>query len=192
MAKLNNKIIIISGPSGVGKSTVVRQLLRQRDDLVKVITCTTRKPRPGEEHGRDYYFISQDEFMGRIKAGDFLEYAQVHGHYYGTLRSELDRILQTGQQPVLVIDVQGAEIIRSKINRQKLKLIFILPESKDELLERIRQRAGRISREELELRLKNAVQEMRAAKEYDYQIVNETNQLNKTVKLISQAIDAEE
>ncbi len=192
MAKLNNKIIIISGPSGVGKSTVVRQLLRQRDDLVKVITCTTRKPRPGEEQGRDYYFISQDEFMGRIKAGDFLEYAQVHGHYYGTLRSELDRILQTGQQPVLVIDVQGAEIIRSKINRQKLKLIFILPESKDELLERIRQRAGRISREELELRLKNADQEMRAAKEYDYQIVNETNQLNKTVKLISQAIDAEE
>ncbi len=190
MLKSDHKIIIISGPSGVGKSTVVKELLRQRSDLVKVITCTTREPRPGEKHGRDYYFINRDKFLDKVKSNDFLEYAYVHGHYYGTPREELDKILKTGKQPVLVVDVQGAAAIKASVAHHKLKLIFILPETKDELLKRIKQRAGRVSRKELELRLKNANQEMRAAKNYDYQIINKTNQLPKTVNLISQAIDA--
>lgn len=188
---VKQKIIIISGPSGVGKSTVVNELLRTRQDLARVITCTTRPPRPYEVDGRDYYFISRDEFIERIKKNEFLEYALVHNHYYGIPQAEIERILKNGQQPVLVIDVQGTLMIKSKLAKDRLKLIFILPESKEELKARIKHRADKMNDKQLSLRLKNADKEMQLAKEYDYRIVNKSEQLNATVAMISQAIDEE-
>ncbi len=185
-----NKIIIISGPSGVGKSTAVKALLRRRGDLERVVTYTTRQPRPGEVNGRDYYFVSQTEFIKKIKAGELLEYAKVHNHYYGTPRSGVEKILKAGRQPVLVVDVQGAVSVKSKFNRNRLKLIFILPETKKELRQRIMRRTtSENNSHDLRLRLANAEREMRAAEMYDYRIINKTNHLDETIKSISAAID---
>jgi guanylate kinase len=185
-----NKIIIISGPSGVGKSTAVKALLRRRSDLERVITYTTRQPRPGEVNGRDYYFVSQTEFIKKIKAGELLEYAKVHNHYYGTPRSRVEKILKAGRQPVLVVDVQGAASVKSKFNRNRLKLIFILPETKKELRQRIMRRTtSENNSHDLRLRLANAEREMRAAEMYDYRIINKTNYLDETIKSINAAID---
>ncbi len=184
-----NKIIIISGPSGVGKSTAVKALLRRRSDLERVVTYTTRQPRPGEVNGRDYYFVSQTEFIKKIKAGELLEYAKVHNHYYGTPRSRVEKILKAGRQPVLVVDVQGAASVKSKFNRNRLKLIFILPETKKELRQRIMRRTtSENNSHDLRLRLANAEREMRAAEMYDYRIINKTNYLDETIKSINAAI----
>src|SRR5690349_22646212 len=130
--------IILSSPSGGGKTTIAHRLLISRKDCGYSVSCTTRAPRPGEKEGQDYYFISSDEFRRRQKAGAFAESATVHGHLYGTLRSEVERVMASGQNVIMDIDVQGT--------RQFIKafpdslLIFVLPPSSEAMLERLKAR----------------------------------------------------
>ena len=121
-------LLVISGASGTGKGTVIKELMAHDDSLVFSVSATTRSPRPGEENGREYYFISEEEFARRVENDEFIEYAPVFAHHYGTLRSEVSRRLAQGQNVVLDIDVQGAEQV---IAREKdCVSIFILPPSR--------------------------------------------------------------
>lgn len=167
---INPKVFIISGPSGAGKGTLTVELLRRVPSLTRSISVTTRKPRPGEIEGFDYYFVTEKEFKDYIENDDFLEWALVHGNYYGTLRSTVERELGSEHSVVLVIDVQGAATIRKKM--PKAVLIFIEPPSIEELIKRLK---GRNTENEAELarRIKNAEAEMELAKEYDYVVIND-------------------
>ncbi len=183
------KLIIISGPSGVGKNAVARGLLEKRDGLERVITCTTRQPRPQEVDGRDYIFLSEDEFKNKVAQGEFLEQAKVHDHYYGILYSEIDKVLAMDKNPLLVIDVQGGLHIKEKVPANERLMIFLVAESELELRERIRKRKGKMSSEALEIRMKNADKEMAMVGEYDYRVVNREGKLDETVNEVLRIID---
>ena len=178
--------IILSSPSGGGKTTIARELLRRRTDLGYSVSCTTRSARVGEVDGRDYYFLSRSEFERRRDAGEFAETAEVHGNMYGTLRSEIERVLGAGKHVVMDIDVQGAQQFTRAF--PKSVTIFVLPPSADVLLERLRQR-GTESKGQLALRLHSALQELQAVDLYQYVVVNDD--LAKAVHRVSAIIDAE-
>lgn len=163
-------LLILSGPSGVGKDTVFRSLLRRMPELRKTVSVTTRPARDGEVDGREYIFVDRERFEAMIEEGLFLEWADVHGNLYGTPADQVNRIRSQGSDVVLVIDVQGAESIRRKF-RDALT-IFLFPPSQDELLRRL---AGRGTEDEdaLSRRLLEADREMQTADKYDYRIVNE-------------------
>jgi guanylate kinase len=165
------RLFVISGPSGAGKGTLLAELRKQRPDLGLTVSATTRSPRPGEVDGTSYYFLSDEEFRRRIAAGEFVEWAEVHGHLYGTLVSEVKRLLAKGHSLVLEIDVQGALNVR-KVYPDAV-LIFIEPPSLQALEERLRGR-GTEDEASIELRLKNARHEMELADQYDARIVNDT------------------
>jgi guanylate kinase len=165
------RLFVISGPSGAGKGTLLAELRKQRPDLGLTVSATTRSPRPGEVDGTSYYFLSDEEFRRRIAAGEFVEWAEVHGHLYGTLVSEVKRLLAKGHSLVLEIDVQGALNVR-KVYPDAV-LIFIEPPSLQVLEERLRGR-GTEDEASIELRLKNARHEMELADQYDARIVNDT------------------
>lgn len=165
------RLFVISGPSGAGKGTLLAELRKQRPDLGLTVSATTRSPRPGEVDGTSYYFLSDEEFRRRIAAGEFVEWAEVHGHLYGTLVSEVKRLLAKGHSLVLEIDVQGALNVR-KVYPDAV-LIFIEPPSLEVLEERLRGR-GTEDEASIELRLKNARHEMELADQYDARIVNDT------------------
>lgn len=165
------RLFVISGPSGAGKGTLLAELRKQRPDLGLTVSATTRSPRPGEVDGTSYYFLSDEEFRSRIAAGEFVEWAEVHGHLYGTLVSEVKRLLAKGHSLVLEIDVQGALNVR-KVYPDAV-LIFIEPPSLQALEERLRGR-GTEDEASIELRLKNACHEMELADQYDARIVNDT------------------
>jgi guanylate kinase len=165
------RLFVISGPSGAGKGTLLAELRKQRPDLGLTVSATTRSPRPGEVDGTSYYFLSDEEFRRRIAAGEFVEWAEVHGHLYGTLVSEVKRLLAKGHSLVLEIDVQGALNVR-KVYPDAV-LIFIEPPSLQVLEERLRGR-GTEDEASIELRLKNARHEMELADQYDVRIVNDT------------------
>lgn len=165
------RLFVISGPSGAGKGTLLAELRKQRPDLGLTVSATTRSPRPGEVDGTSYYFLSDEEFRSRIAAGEFVEWAEVHGHLYGTLVSEVKRLLAKGHSLVLEIDVQGALNVR-KVYPDAV-LIFIEPPSLQALEERLRGR-GTEDETSIELRLKNARHEMELADQYDARIVNDT------------------
>ncbi len=165
------RLFVISGPSGAGKGTLLAELRKQRPDLGLTVSATTRSPRPGEVDGTSYYFLSDEEFRRRIAAGEFVEWAEVHGHLYGTLVSEVKRLLSKGHSLVLEIDVQGALNVR-KVYPDAV-LIFIEPPSIQALEERLRGR-GTEDEASIELRLKNARHEMELADQYDARIVNDT------------------
>ncbi|MGN0071436.1 MAG: guanylate kinase [Atopobiaceae bacterium] len=165
------RLFVISGPSGAGKGTLLAELRKQRPDLGLTVSATTRSPRPGEVDGTSYYFLSDEEFRRRIAAGEFVEWAEVHGHLYGTLVSEVKRLLAKGHSLVLEIDVQGALNVR-KVYPDAV-LIFIEPPSLEVLEERLRGR-GTEDEASVELRLKNARHEMELADQYDARIVNDT------------------
>ncbi len=165
------RLFVISGPSGAGKGTLLAELRKQRPDLGLTVSATTRSPRPGEVDGTSYYFLSDEEFRRRIAAGEFVEWAEVHGHLYGTLVSEVKRLLAKGHSLVLEIDVQGALNVR-KVYPDAV-LIFIEPPSIQALEERLRGR-GTEDEASIELRLKNARHEMELADQYDARIVNDT------------------
>lgn len=165
------RLFVISGPSGAGKGTLLAELRKQRPDLGLTVSATTRSPRPGEVDGTSYYFLSDEEFRRRIAAGEFVEWAEVHGHLYGTLVSEVKRLLAKGHSLVLEIDVQGALNVR-KVYPDAV-LVFIEPPSLQALEERLRGR-GTEDEASIELRLKNARHEMELADQYDARIVNDT------------------
>ncbi len=178
--------VVLSAPSGGGKTTIARALLRRRPDLGYSVSCTTRSPRPGEEHGRDYYFLSRAEFLRRREQGEFAESAEVHGNLYGTLKAEIRRVLSLGQHVVMDIDVQGAvQLVRAF---PETVTIFVLPPSGDVLLERLRARNTE-STPELAARLQSALQELQSVDEYMYVIVNDD--LEQAVQRVGSIIDAE-
>ncbi len=162
-------IFVISGPSGSGKTSVVRRVLQEEKGLVFSVSHTTRPPRPGEVDGRDYYFISEEQFREMVERGEFIEWACVYGRYYGTSRRELEQ-KRKSHDVLLDIDVQGAESIK-KLFPDSVR-IFLLPPSFQELERRLRQR-GDTSEEEIRRRLKIAKQEIARHDIFNYIVVND-------------------
>ncbi len=179
--------VILSSPSGGGKTTIAHELLRSRGDLGYSVSCTTRAARVGEEHGKDYFFASQEEFAGARERGEFAESAEVHGRLYGTLRREVDRVLASGRHVIMDIDVQGARQFVAAYPASVL--IFILPPDAETMLRRLAAR-GSESGESLGRRLKSAILELRSVDIYGYLVVNDD--LGAAVKAISGIIDSEE
>jgi guanylate kinase len=168
-------LFVVSAPSGTGKSTLCNNL-RSNQDFVFSVSCTTRQPRKGEADGEDYFFISRAEFEGKISQGDFLEYAEVHGNYYGTLKSQVLGFIQAGTDVILDIDVVGARQIRScpdRMVQSALVDVFIMPPTMAELEKRLRKR-GTESEEQIQIRLKNAAQEIINWSDYHYTLLSET------------------
>ncbi len=169
----DGNLVILSGPSGVGKNTVVERLLAASGGLVeRSVTATTRPPRPGEKDGIDYYFLSPEEFDRRRAEGAFLECFQVFGtgHWYGTLASDVARRLKKGVWVLLAIDVQGARALVRQF--PEAVTIFLLPPSEEELQRRLRQR-GTETEESIQNRLARAKEELALASQYRYQVVND-------------------
>ena len=164
-------LLVLSGSSGVGKSTIIAQVLKQRKELYFSVSCTTRAPRPGEVDGVNYYFISREEFQKRIERGEFLEYAEYVGNFYGTPKRFVDEAMEAGRDVILEIDVQGALQIAHK--RPEAVLIFIAPPSWEELARRLTLR-GTDSPEKIEKRLLRAKVECRTAGAYHYFVINDT------------------
>jgi len=178
--------IILSAPSGGGKTTIAKTLLSRRQDLGYSVSCTTRAPRATEVDGRDYYFISRPDFLSKREDGAFAESAVVHGNLYGTLKSEVERVLRTARHVVMDIDVQGAvQFMRAF---PQTVTIFILPPSAEVLLERLRARQTE-SAAQLAARLQSALQELQQVTEYEYIVVNDD--LERAVSSVESIIDAE-
>jgi guanylate kinase len=178
--------VILSAPSGGGKTTIAKTLLARRSDLGYSVSCTTRAPRLGEVQGRDYYFLSRSEFIAERERGAFAESAEVHGNLYGTLRSEIERVLGGGQHVVMDIDPQGArQFIRAF---PQAVTIFVLPPSAKVLLERLRARKTE-NTAELASRLQSALQELQQVDEYEYVVVNDD--LDRAVSSVGSIVDAE-
>lgn len=165
------RLFVISAPSGAGKTTLLSRVMARLPGLVFSVSHTTRMVRPGERDGIDYHFISPAEFVAMIDRGHFLEHAEVHGNLYGTSREAVRKQLAEGVDVILDIDVQGAAILRSS-GQLDAAYIFIAPPSMTELEQRLRGR-GTESEERIRLRLKNARQELQAASQYEYLIINE-------------------
>ncbi len=178
--------IILSSPSGAGKTTIARELLLRRKDLGYSVSCTTRPPRPQEVDGRDYYFLTRAEFIKRREEGAFAESAEVHGNLYGTLRSEVKRVLASGLHVVMDIDVQGAAQF-TRVFPDSVT-IFVLPPSAEVLLARLRNRRTETA-EQLVRRLQSALQELQSVDEYEYVVMNDN--LDEAVQRVSSIIDAE-
>jgi guanylate kinase len=164
------RVFVITGPSGVGKGTLIRTLLERVPELELSVSATTRKPRLGETHGVDYHFLDDAEFERRVEAGDFVEHANYSGRRYGTLRSDLDQRLARGVPVVLEIEVQGARQIAETM--PEAKRIFIAPPSDDALRARLIGR-GTDSPEEVERRLATAREELRAQGEFAHVVYND-------------------
>ena len=174
--KKHGNLIVISGPSGVGKSTLIKRVREELTDLQFSVSCTTRAPRQGEVDGRDYYFLSDEEFAKRLAAEEFLEHAGVFKHSYGTLRSEVSARIERGEEVVLDIDVQGAKQIREAMKNDPLlaaaaQFIIIAPPDLKTLETRLCNRNSETP-EQLKLRLDGAVSELKNFRLYDFMIVN--------------------
>lgn len=163
-------LYIFSAPSGAGKSSLATALVASDTNTVVSVSHTTREPRPGEEDGVHYHFVDKVEFEARIADGDFLEYAQVFDHFYGTSRSAVETLLKVGRNVILDIDWQGARVVREQI--KKSVSIFILPPTRLELENRLRGR-GQDSDDTIARRMHNAVAEMRHYDEFDFVVVND-------------------
>ncbi len=172
MEKTKKEILVISSVSGGGKNTVITQIIRQfPSNFQLAITATTRKPRVNEVHGKDYYFISKEEFIKMIESNQFIEHAKVHDNYYGIPLSELQKAKKENKTLILNIDYQGLRTIRSKFPDSIIS-IFLMPPSEEIWLKRLSERNTE-SREELEIRIQQGKIEIEASKEYDYIVIND-------------------
>ena len=178
--------VILSAPSGAGKTTIAHRLLESRADVGYSVSCTTRAPRPGEVDAKDYHFRTTEAFEAGREKGEFAESANVHGHLYGTLRSEVDRVLASGRHVIMDIDVQGARQFAAAFPESVL--IFIVPPSVSVMVERLKARATE-DRRSLARRLSDAHDELEALDFYQYVVVNDD--LDLAVKSVSSIIDAE-
>lgn len=178
--------LIISSPSGGGKTTISRMLRERRKDVGYSISCTTRLPRPDEANGRDYFFVSRSEFAAMRERGEFAESAEVHGNYYGTLRSQVDFVLGQERHVIMDIDVQGARQFRAAYPESVL--VFLLPPSAEALMQRLTSRRTE-SGDGFRTRLRAAREELRAAVSYQYAVVNDD--LESAYRIVSSIIDAE-
>ena len=168
-------LFVISAPSGAGKTTLC-DAVRQTPDFVYSVSCTTRPPRAGEIDGEDYQFLTEADFLARVKAGEFLEHAKVHEHYYGTLQKPLVKNLKNGIDVLIDIDTQGAAAIRNcgdEFIRRALSDVFIMPPDLEELRRRLTKR-GSETPKQIELRLRNAAREMKLWRDYRYTIISQS------------------
>ncbi len=179
-------MLVLSSPSGGGKTTIAGALLAARGDVAYSISATTRPPRPNERDGVDYHFLSADQFQEKIDAGDFLEWAEYGGYRYGTLASVIEAIRASGKHAILDIEVVGARKVRERL--ANVVSIFIVPPSAGTLLERLAQRRTEAS-DQLGVRLQHAVEEVEAAPEYDYLVVNDDRE--QAVAEVNSIIEAE-
>ena len=166
-------LFVLSAPSGAGKTTLTTAL-RHKPDFVYAVSCTTRAPRAGEINGEDYFFLSQDDFQSRVEAGEFLEFAEVHGRFYGTLRSTVMDNLSKGVDVLIDIDTTGAASIRNcgdPTITSALADVFIMPPGLEELSRRLRRR-GTESEEQIATRIENAAAEMRHWRDYRYTLIS--------------------
>ena len=177
---------MLSSPSGGGKTTIARALLEARGDVAYSVSATTRPPRPDERDGVDYHFLSADQFQKQIDRGDFLEWAEYGGYRYGTLASVVEAIRASGKHAVLDIEVVGARNVRERL--ANVVSIFIVPPSAGALVERLTLRQTEAS-DELGLRIQHAVEEVEAAVEYDYLVVNDDRE--QAVAEVNSIIEAE-
>ena len=182
--------IILSAPSGGGKTSIARRLLELRDDVGYSVSCTTRAPRPREVDGQDYHFLTRDEFLRRLQAGEFLERAEYAGELYGTLRSEVERVLRSGRNVVLDVEVQGARQVRRAYPPPASVVIFIIPPSARVLIERLRKRRTE-TEAQLRRRIDIATQEVETAEReigtvYDHVVVNDD--LDRAVREVSDIV----
>ena len=184
----NPLLVVVSGPSGVGKSTVVAELARRHPQVVPIVTATTRERREGEMDKVHYHFLSREEFEQLRERGGLLEWAKVHDHWYGTPIDQVRGILAAGRDAILTIDPQGARTVRELV--PDALLIFILPPSIEDLDQRLARR-GSEDGPARELRRRNAEKEMAAAGDYDYAIVNQTGHPDEAVEQIWEIIQAE-
>ena len=178
-------LIVLSGPSGVGKDAILTELKKLPGNYLFTVTATTRKIRPGENNGIDYIFLSAKKFKEAINAKEFIEWSEVYGNFYGVPRDQIDEALADGKNAIVKIDVQGAKTIK------QLKLpaifIFISPPSQSELRDRLKRRMTETP-EALELRLDTAISEMAESIWFDYEVINHTGQLRHTAEQISNII----
>ncbi len=174
--KNNSLLMVISAPSGGGKTTVCEKMLAANANITRAITCTTRPPRDGERDGVDYYFLSAEDFLRRVQAGNFLEHATVYGNSYGTLKSEVLGKLRAGKDVLLTVDVQGAAAIRTQAEsdpelERALVEVFLTPESLAVLEQRLKKR-GKDPAEAIKKRLAVARQEIAQWKHFDYLLIS--------------------
>jgi guanylate kinase len=181
-------LIVISGPSGVGKDSVLKRMKERKLPFHFVVTATTRPPRPGEVHGKDYYFLSPDEFANMIEKDELLEYAIVYNDYKGIPKAQVREALGSSKDVVMRIDVQGAATIR-EMSREAL-LIFLTTSSEEEMVNRLRARKSETP-EGLNLRIAMARQELKRVHEFDYVVINREDRLDETVDVILSIITAE-
>ena len=188
MAFPNPMLVVVSGPSGVGKSTIVAELARDHPQVVPIVTATTRKQRDGEVPGVHYHFLDRDAFVALRDGGGLLEWAEVHGNLYGTPIDQVRGILAAGRDAILTIDPQGARQVRARV--PDALLIFVKPPTMKDLTRRLRKR-GSESAESLERRRRDAERWMADTNDYDYVVVNETGHAAEAAERIWEIIQAE-
>ena len=178
--------MVLSSPSGGGKTTICQEILKKHKDYLYSISATSRKKRKNEKEGKDYFFLSESQFKQIIRRRGFVEWAKVHGEYYGTLKKFVDQAEKEGRVALFVLDVQGGMAIKTKYPESVL--IFLLPPSLRELKKRLIGR-GTDNMDEVKKRLKTALKEIKFWSKYDYVVIN--NELGETARLVEEIIEAE-
>ena len=184
----NGMLLLLVGPTASGKTTLLKELLKRRSEAARLVTATTRAPRPGEIDGKDYRFFSREEFEQKIRDGFFLEYARVHGQFYGTPKEEIERALASSELVVIGVDVRGSINIKKSFPERTVTA-FILPPSSEEMLSRLKAR-GSESEASIRRRLKTCVNELKKMPKFDYWVTNGV--IEEAVKVLDAIIIAEQ